>query len=185
MTAPHPPVTDETLDGAVAGVDVLLMTGANNKDIVMHDGGRIGDIPGVDNKSGQSTRDVEMHADCGIADVPPVGADKSDTRGLNSDQPLVNTVILEGTTTITAGVMTAGVSGVSGHMPVVSATGTTSSAQVILNAFENTTAPAFVPPAVLHYLKEVSSSPKWLRMLVDYLAFEKDQPMTGVCPFIT
>ena len=182
MTAPHPPVTDETLDGAVAGVDVLLMTGANNKDIVMHDGGRIGDIPGVDNKSGQSTRDVEMHADCGIADVPPVGADKSDTRGLNSDQPLVNTVILEGTTTITAGVMTAGVSGVSGHMPVISATGTTSSAQVILNAFENTT---FVPPAVLHYLKEVSSSPKWLRMLVDYLAFEKDQPMTGVCPFIT
>jgi len=158
------------------------MTGANNKDIVMHDDGHIGDILGVDNKSGQSTRDVEMHADCGIADIPPVGANKSDTHGLNSDQPLVNTVILEGTTTITAGVMTAGISG---HMPVVSATGTTSSAQVILNAFENTMAPAFALPAVLHYLKEVSSPLKWLRMLVDYLAFEKDQPLTGVCLFIT
>ena len=148
----------------------------------MHDDGRIGDIPAVD-ESGQSTRDVKMHANGGIADVPPVGADKSDTRGLSSDQPLVNTVIPEDTTTKTAaGVMTASVSG---HVPVVSATGTTSLAQVILNTFENTTAPAFVPPAVLHYLKEVSPSPKWLRMLVDYLAFEEDQPMTGVCLFIT
>ena len=181
-TAPHPPVTNETLDGAVASVDILLMTGTNNKDIVMHDDGCISDIPAVD-ESGQSTRDVKMHTNCGIADVPPVGTDKSDTYRLNGDQPLVNTVILEDTTTITAaGVMTAGVSG---HVPVISATGTTSLAQVILNTFENTTAPAFVPLAILHYLKEVSSSPKWLRMLVDYLAFEEDQPMTGVCLFIT
>ena len=111
VTAPHPPVTNETLDGAVAGVNTILMTGANNKDIVMHDDGHISDIPAVD-ESGQSTRDVEMHANGGIADVPPVGTDKSDTRGLSGDQPLVNTVIPEDTTTITAaGVMTAGISG--------------------------------------------------------------------------
>jgi hypothetical protein len=42
--------------------------------------------------------------------------------------------------------------------------------------------PAFLPATVVKYLRAISSSPKWLELLMQYFAFEMEGPPTGISP---